>query len=32
MENYPDLEFDMESIVEELILKNIAIRNEDNSV
>lgn len=32
MEDYPDLKFDMHSIVEELISKNIATKNEDNSV
>jgi len=32
LEDYPDLEFDMESIVVELIEKWIAIKNDDNSV
>ena len=32
MENYPDLEFDMESIVSELVEKWIATKNNDNSV
>lgn len=32
MEDYPDLEFSMESIVKELIEKNIATKNNDNSV
>lgn len=32
MENYPDLEFTMKDIVEELIQKWIATKNEDNSV
>lgn len=32
MENYPDLKDDMHSIVEELIQKDIATKNEDNSV
>lgn len=32
MEDYPDLEFDMHSIVNELVEKGIAIKNDDNSV
>jgi arginyl-tRNA synthetase len=32
MEDYPDLDFDMHSIVAELIEKNIATKNDDNSV
>ena len=32
MEDYPDLEFDMHSIVEELVKKGIAVKNDDNSV
>lgn len=32
MENYPDLQFDMHSIVDELIEKWIAEKNDDNSV
>lgn len=32
MEDYPDLKWDMKSIVEELLKKNIATKNEDNSV
>ncbi len=32
LENYPDLKDDMHSIVNELIEKNIATKNEDNSV
>ncbi len=32
LENYPDLEFDMKTIVSELLSKWIATKNEDNSV
>jgi hypothetical protein len=32
MEDYPDLEFDMHSIVNELVEKEIATKNDDNSV
>jgi hypothetical protein len=32
MEDYPDLQDDMHSIVEELIEKGIATKNDDNSV
>lgn len=32
MEDYPDLTYDMHSIVNELVEKGIAIKNEDNSV
>lgn len=32
MENYPDLKYTMNDIVSELISKEIAVRNEDNSV
>jgi len=32
MEDYPDLEFSMHDIVQELIEKNIATKNDDNSV
>ncbi|NVP17296.1 arginine--tRNA ligase [Candidatus Gracilibacteria bacterium] len=32
MEDYPDLQFDMHSIVDELIEKGIAEKNDDNSV
>lgn len=32
MENYPDLNYDMKTIVSELLSKSIAIENEDNSV
>jgi hypothetical protein len=32
MEDYPDLKWNMKSIVSELIEKNIATKNEDNSV
>jgi arginyl-tRNA synthetase len=32
LEDYPDLKFNMHSIVDELVDKNIATKNEDNSV
>jgi hypothetical protein len=32
MENYPDLKYSMKEVVKELISKNIATQNNDNSV
>jgi hypothetical protein len=32
MQEYPDLKYNMKSIVKELVEKRIAIKNEDNSV
>jgi hypothetical protein len=32
MQEYPDLKYNMKSIVKELVEKKIAIKNEDNSV
>jgi uncharacterized protein YkvS len=32
MENYQDLDTDMHTIVNELVEKGIAVKNEDNSV